>query len=447
MLEGLRLAAPLPARMTTETPTPATVAPARSRYFYGWNIVAGSFFSNMLTAGVYWQGFQVFFLPLIAEFGWKRAELSVAFSLREMETGIGAPLVGVLVDRLGPRRIIMLSGFFMGLGMMLLSLTANIWAFYLFFVIASLGASGTSHAISWSVVVSRWFARKRGTAIGIAMSGPVLSGPILVLLGNAVETYGWRSAVIAAGLMIWIVVIPMATLVKDSPAVMGLYPDGDPAPTAAAPGATASRQGYGSGDSYTVKEAMHSRAFYLVAAVFTCIYFSLSSFQVHQVAFLQNDAGLTAGEATLTLGLVFAISAIGRMGVGWLADRLDIRYCLALVVLLNTCGWTYLALVPVHTVLMALPFTVLYGVPFGGIVAIRPLLMARLFGSRSLGALMGLFQMSALAAGMIGPVVMGYIYDTQGTYRMALGIFVALSCMALPLPFLVRTRRMDPLRS
>lgn len=439
--------------MTTDTPatpSPATPAPAAkpARFFYGWYIVAASFVSNMLTGGIYWQGFQVFFLPLIEEFGWSRASLSLAFSFREMETGIGAPIVGVLVDRLGPRRIIMLSGFVMGLGMMLLALTQNLIMFYAFFILASLGASGTSHAISWSVVVSRWFRRKRGTAIGIAMSGPVLSGPVLLVLAWGLETVGWRWTVAAAGALLWFTVIPLANVVRDHPSRIGLLPDGDVAePVSAVPSAAGAQATPPPGavveHGYTVREALTSSAFWLLAGVLTCLFFGLSSFQVHQVAFFQNDAGLSSGDATLALGIVFLVSAVGRLGVGWLADRMDIRRVLLLVVALNLCAWIYLAFVPVHDFGAVVPFTVLFGVPFGGLVAVRPLLMSRLFGGRSLGSLMGLFQMTALVSGMVGPVVMGYIYDTQGSYRMALWIFIALSSLALPLPFLVRTRSLD----
>lgn len=425
---------------TTTDPSPALPAARRPRLFYGWYIVAASFLSNMLTGGIYWQGFQVFFLPLIAEFGWSRASLSLAFSFREMETGIGAPLVGVAVDRFGPRKVIMVSAFFVGLGMMLLAFTGDIITFYLFFIMASLGASGTSHAISWSVVVSRWFRRRRGTAIGLAMSGPVLSGPVLIALGWGVETFGWRPVVVAAGLLLWVTVIPLAQLVRDYPDTMGLRPDGDPPDAPSGDGLPPAPPVRPVEGGYTVGQAIRSRAFWLMAAVLTCLYFGLSSFQVHQVAFFHNDAGLSTAEATGALGLVFLVSAVGRMGVGWLADRLDIRHVLALVVALNLTAWIYLAVAPVHSFIATLPFIVLFGVPFGGLVAVRPLLMARLFGGRSLGSLMGLFQMSALVSGMLGPVIMGYIYDTQGSYRMALGIFIALSAIALPLPFMVRTR-------
>ena len=113
-------------------------SPKRPRIFYGWYIVAASFTSNVFVSGTYWQGFQLFFLPILREFGWSRAALSGAFSLRQVETGVFAPVLGFIVDRYGPRRVIMASGFVLGLGMILVAQTFSISSFYLFFMVAAI---------------------------------------------------------------------------------------------------------------------------------------------------------------------------------------------------------------------------------------------------------------------------------------------------------------------
>ena len=199
----------------------------RPRIFYGWYIVAASFTSNVFISGAYWQGFQVFFLPILREYGWSRAALSGAFSLRQVETGVFAPFLGFIVDRYGPRRVIMLSGFVLGLGMILIAQTFSLWSFYLFFLIASLGASGTSHSIGWAVVIASWFRRRRGIALGIGMSGPIMTGVVLFALAYFENSYGWRNTLTGTGVMLWIVVIPFAVVIRDSPESRGLLPDGD----------------------------------------------------------------------------------------------------------------------------------------------------------------------------------------------------------------------------
>ena len=412
--------------------------PRQRRIFYGWYLVAASFLSNTVTAGIYWQGFQVFFLPLIREYGWSRAALSGAFAMRQMETGIAAPLVGLAVDRLGPRKVIMLSAVMLSLGMALVGFTSNLLTFYLFFFIASLGASGTSHSISWAVAISRWFNRLRGTAIGIGTSGPTLAGGVLLVLGWAVESFGWRAAVWAGAAVLFLVLVPLSLLVRDRPEDMGLRPDGATLEEASTlPGkarAAAALEGT------TVRQAIRERAFWAMTLLFSCLFLGQSGMQVHQVPFFQSDMSLSATEAAITVAVVLLLSGVGRVGGGVIADLVDVRLVLAGTVGLNVLSWVYLLLVPITSLALAIPYAVLFGIPFGAMVSVRPLLMVKLFGNRSLGLLMGLFQAGTLASGIFGPLIMGWLFDVQGTYRMSLFLFMAVSAAALPLVALIKPR-------
>ena len=177
--------------------------------FYGWYLVAASFVTNLVMTATFWQGFQVFFLPILREFGWSRAAISGAFTLRQLETGILAPVLGFAVDRYGPRRVIVVSGFVVGLGILAVSRTWSLGTFYGFFLLASMGASGTSHTITWPVAIARWFRRRRGMVLGIATSGPFLAGILLPFMTLLVQEVGWRQTLVYAGLTIWLVVLPL----------------------------------------------------------------------------------------------------------------------------------------------------------------------------------------------------------------------------------------------
>lgn len=419
----------------------ASPTPARSRYFYGWNIVAACFFSNLLTAGLYWQGFQVFFLPMLAEFGWSRTLFSLAFSLRQVEVGVGAPLVGVLVDRIGARNTIVYSGIVTAVGMALIGFTWDIYSFYLFFLLASIGASGTSHAVSWIVAIARWFRRRRGAAVGIAMSGPTLSGLVLVTLESGVSTYGWRPAIFVAAGLILVVVVPLSWfVVRDTPEEAGLHPDGDVPEQGVSAVAHAAAGAATEAENMTVKQALHTRNFWAIVVVFSCIFFGHSGIQVHQVALLHDDIGIDTSGATLLLGITFLVSVFGRIGAGVVSDFMDLRIVVASIVTINVIAWAYLAFAPVTDFWTALPFALLYAVPFGATVSIRPLLMAKLFGPRSMGTIMGLFQMITLSAAILGPVFMGWVYDTTNSYHPSLIVIVLISAFALPWVFLVRVK-------
>ena len=413
----------------------------RPRIFYGWYIVAASFTSNVFVSGAYWQGFQLFFLPLLREFGWSRAALSGAFSMRQMEIGVFAPFLGFIVDRYGSRLVIMVSGFVLGLGMILVSFTFSLWSFYLFFMIASLGASGTSHAIGWAVAIAKWFRRKRGIALGMGMSGPVMTGVVLFGLAYFVDTYGWRDTLRGTGVMLWFIVIPLALVIKDSPESQGLLPDGD-TPEEADPVAyvgdqTARPRPRFEEQGFTAGEALRSRSFWIISLMFGGMFFGTSAIQVHQIPYFES-VGFSTAEAAVTVTLVFALSGVGRIGAGYLADFVDIRFILVGMVGFHVIAWTYLATAGVTTLWGAVPFTVLFGIPFGAMVSIRPVLLAQLFGTRSLGSLSGMLQATALASGVVGPVLMGWIFDVRGTYGLAIWIFIFVTALALPLAFMVK---------
>ena len=395
----------------------------------------------MFVSGAYWQGFQVFFLPILREFGWSRAALSGAFSLRQVETGVFAPFLGFAVDRFGPRRIIIMFGFVLGLGMILVAQTFSIWSFYLFFLIASLGASGTSHSIGWAVVIARWFHRRRGIALGIGMSGPVMTGVVLFALAYFVDNYGWRSTLTGTGIMLWLVVIPLAMVIRDSPESRGYLPDGD-APQEldekAADGKSNSMRRIPSDQQgFTTGEALRSRSFWIASTLMGIMFFGISGLQVHQVPYFES-LGFSTTEAVVTVTLVAALSGVGRIGAGFLADYMDIRYILALMVGFHVVAWSYLAMTEVTTLMGALPFTVFFGIPFGAVVSIRPVLLAQLFGTRSLGTLSGMLQATALVSGTVGPVLMGWIFDVRGEYALAIQLFIFVTALALPLAFMVK---------
>ena len=419
------------------------------RIFYGWYIVAASFTCNVFTSGAYWQGFQVFFLPILRDFGWSRAALSGAFSLRQVETGAFAPFLGFIVDRIGPKPVIMTGGFVLGLGMVMLSYTFSIWSFYVFFLVASLGASGTSHAIGWTVVIARWFRRLRGTALGIGMSGPILTGAVLFVLALLVEEVGWRWTLRGTGVALIFIIVPLALVIRGSPQAYGVLPDGDlprrPREGTLTQGdieadrrARHDRNAVPDDDQgASAGEALRSRSFWIVSLLFGAMFFGTSALQVHQVPLFESK-GFSTAEAAVTVTLVFLVSGVGRIGAGSLADLLEIRYVLAMMVVLQAVSWLYLTLFGTTSLWASVPFTVLYGVSFGAMVSVRPVLLAQLFGTRALGSLSGMLQATALASGTIGPVFMGWVFDRNQEYDVAMIAFIATSAAAFPLAWAIR---------
>ncbi len=420
---------------------PLTVAKKRSRIFFGWHMVGASFVTNLMVAATYWHGFQVFFLPILNHFGWSRAALSGAFALRQLEGGFIAPILGFTVDRIGPRRVIVAGGVIMGMGMIALSLTSSLWTFYLYFLVTAIGATGLSHSITWPVIVSRWFKRRRGRALGIATSGPVLSGIPMLLTTWLVVELGWRTVMALSGLAMWLVVVPVGLAVRNAPEPYGLLPDEDSADEDLPQPGTALVKTVAEADQggYTVGQALRDKVFWITMSFFGFLFLGVSGFSVHQIPYFES-LGLSSSEATFTVAIVFLVSAVGRMGSGWLSDLIDIRIVLAAVVIINLAGWLYLLVVDANSVVRALPFTVLLGISLGATFSLRPVLLVRLYGTRALGSLGGLLHAGPIVTGMIGPWVMGRIFDVTAEYTQSLYVLAVATALALPLALLVRSR-------
>ena len=198
--------------------------------YYGWWVVVSSFFIHSTAFGLYWLGFSVFFIPIQESLGISRAAASLPFTLRGI-IGIGlAPLVGVLVDRFGPSKILIFCALLGGSGFVLLKWVDSYLMFMIvFLLVISIGMMPFD--LPTTAAVGRWFQRNRGRAMSLAFMGFPFGGMVLIpLMALGVDHFGWRNTVIIAGIIIWAVVLPLATRLYNSPESRGLQIDGGTGP-------------------------------------------------------------------------------------------------------------------------------------------------------------------------------------------------------------------------
>ena len=402
----------------------------RPRFFFGWYIVGGSILTNAVLSAAYFQGFSALFLPIERHFGWNRSVISAAMSLRQLESGIVSPLVGFLLDRFSARRILLASAVLVSVGLIGLGLSNGIVMFFGAFVIVSLGASGASHAVTWPVILARWFRRKRGLAMGLAVLGPIFGSPFVILNTSLEETYGWRAVLIGWGLVVLVALSLISAVARERPEAHGLRPDGDPAPAGETP-ADRARRAHDPG--LRLHDVVRTKEFWLLMGYLGGMFAVNSAFQVHHIPYFVEDVGLSPRGAAVSLTLVFVISGIGRVGGGYLLDRADYRVLLAVVAAMMGLSFVYLQLAGVRSVLGALPFVVLFGVGLGTIIPLRGVLGGVMFGTRSIGSVVGLLQGGAVAAGVVGPLFMGIVFDVSGSYRLALWALAVASGLMVPL--------------
>jgi MFS family permease len=404
----------------------------RQPIFFGWYMVAASVVANTIFSAAYFQGFGVLILPIERTFGWDRWVISAAMSLRQLESGIVSPAVGFLLDRFSARKLIFWSAVISGTGFIGLGFTSGIVMFFLWFVIISLGASGVSHAVTWPVIISRWFRRNRGLATGLAVTGPIFGSPIVILNTQIEEAYGWRIVLFGYGILILVGITLLSMLVRDRPEPYGLRPDGDPPEDSAITEQhSGSRRRMDAG--LTLHAVFRTKEFWLFTSYLSGTFAVNSAVQGHMIPYFQQDIGLTAAWAAVVMSMVFIISGIGRIGGGYLLDRMDYRLVLAVVAAMMGLGLLYLQVVPVKTVWATLPFAVMFGISFGCLVPMRGAVGSIMFGTRTIGGILGLLQGGPIAAGVIGPLVMGLIFDLNGNYSTAIWGLIVISALMIPL--------------
>jgi MFS family permease len=404
----------------------------KGRIFFGWYMVAASVVANTIFSAAYFQGFGVLILPIERTFGWDRWVISAAMSLRQLESGIVSPAVGFLLDRFSARKLIFWSAVISGTGFIGLGFTSGIVMFFLCFVVISLGASGVSHAVTWPVIISRWFRRNRGLATGLAVTGPIFGSPIVILNTQIEEAYGWRVVLFGYGILILVGITLLSMLVRDRPEPYGMRPDGDP------PEDSVTKEHHaGSARRIDAGLTMHAvfrtKEFWLFTSYLSGTFAVNSAVQGHMIPYFQQDIGLSAAWAAVVMSMVFIISGIGRIGGGYLLDRMDYRLVLAVVAAMMGLGLLYLQVVPVKTVWATLPFAVMFGVSFGCLVPMRGTVGSIMFGTRTIGGILGLLQGGPIAAGVIGPFVMGLIFDLNGNYSTAIWGLIVISALMIPM--------------
>jgi nitrate/nitrite transporter NarK len=283
------------------------------------------------------------------------------------------------------------------------------------------------------VIISRWFRRNRGLATGLAVTGPIFGSPIVILNAQIEEAYGWRVVLLGYGILILVGVTLLSMLVRDRPEPYGLRPDGDPPEEGATrerpTGASARRPDTG----LTLHAVLRTREFWLFTIYLSGTFTVNSGFQVHMIPYFQQDIGLSAAWAAVVMSMVFIISGIGRVGGGYLLDKMDYRLVLAVVAAMMGFSLLYLQVVDVETVSATLPFVLTFGVSFGCLVPMRGAVGSIMFGTRAIGGVLGLLQGAPVAAGVIGPLVMGIIFDLNGNYSAAIWGLIVISALTVPL--------------
>jgi sugar phosphate permease len=406
-----------------------------SSIFYGWRMVGLVTAIRIVGGGLHQFGFTVFFLPISQDLGISRAATSLAFSLSRAQGAIEAPLVGYLIDRHGPRPIIVTAVFLAGVGYILLSWVNSYTTFMIVYlgVICLAFVAGFVH--SPLVVANSWFIRQRARAMTVVSAAVPIGGALISpLLALGVASIGWRWAAFASGCIFLLVCLPLSFQLRRSPESMGLLPDGEIRDLSTGRTGTADTA-TNEGAELTSGQAMKTWAFWLLvismAARVTCY----STATVHFVP-LMVWKGLSEGAAASLLGAFALVNLAAHFVLGWIADRMNkpkllaachVLPALSLPPLLSGSGYWPLWFFTIAFTFLDASFPIVWAT------------VGDFFGRRNFATIRGAMSFFYMWGSFAGPIMAGAIYDRTQSYTMALWIMLGLLTFAtLLVLFLIR---------
>ena len=376
---------------------------------------ATAFAALFCVVGLSLYGLPLYYDFMVRELGWSRLMVTSGNAISKLVVG---PLFGFaagwIVDRFGPRRLMMAGILMAGGALAGLGAVSAAWTFYFFYFFNALGYV-CGGPLPSQVLLSRWFDRTRGQAMGIAYLGIGIGGALVPLLAKAMnDAFGWRGSLQALGLLVIAIAFPFAYFVRE------------PAPGSDTREARSTAGPRGAADRAALRPILTAPAFYLLAFGSMCSIAAVGGTNQHLKLYLSIDHAYSQGDAARIISLVLTISIAGRVLMGWLADRMPRKHVMLLIYLLVASAIPLLLVSPSSPTMYL--FAAIFGLGLGGEYLIIPLMAGELFGVATLGRVMGIVLTADGVAEATAPMLVGYLRDRTGSYDAG---FIVLICAAL----------------
>ncbi len=385
------------------------------RIYYGWIVVAASFFVISLNA-VTLFGFGVFIKPLSQEFGWERGELSSVFSIAVLIGGILSVVSGRLSNRISPRILITIAGISLGTGLMLTSRVTELWQLYFAFGVP-VGITIACSVIPINATIPRWFTRRRGIAMALPAGGFSLGGVVgPLLIESLITSVGWQQTFVILGILPFAISVPLAQFMKRPP-----EDDEQPADNEQPKESTK--------DKFSIKkDVLLNKWFWPFACLQFTFGFSTQMIIVHITPY-GTDVGLPPIIAAGILSFSSAIGILATLIIGPLADKMNPAKLLTVDFALLTIS--LIVLIFARTVPMFYIFAFVFGFARQGAGLLQSLTGVEILGVRNFGFYIGTFLLFGTTGGMVGTPIAGFIFDASGSYSTAFWMATAAGCLAI----------------
>ena len=408
---------------------------ARSAY-YGWWLLGGSVLGVAIAAGVSFWSFGLYVEPLEDDFGWSRAQVSGGFSISLLASGLAAPLIGNWIDRYGTRRMILIGALLTAATYALLSTTDQLWQWYAY---SSLNAvfRQMMFFIPFQTLISRWFERRRGLAVGILGTGFSLGGFVVVpFMRIAIDAFEWQGSFLVSGVVIVAIFVPLSLfLVRDHPADVGATLDGETA-TAGEPVRERVLRGI------NAREALRTPLFWVIAFALMMFFYGMFGWMIHAIPYYES-IGISPTWAAGLVSIAAGGGTLSRLAFGYMADRIpSIEAASVVIAAFLACAMLTLLISGGSVVGLAI-FITLWIVGSSGGPMIEPLLLTRAFGVAYFASILGVITVVETSGQIVSPAVAGAIFDATGSYDWALVMFAGAMGVSLAL-FWVASRMPRP---
>ncbi len=419
-----------------------TAASREPVFFYGWMIVGTSFLLAVFNMGI--QGsFGNFIIPISAEFGWDRATATLPVVVATFMSGVFQPIVGRLVDRYGPRRLITIGVPMLAASTMSVAWTQNIWYFTGVYGVLFALATSCAGGIPNSTLTSHWFVRQRGRALGISSAGGGV-GQMLIIPASMMLMMqtNWRTTHLILGALVLVVGLPIAAFIlRNDPQDMGLFPDGDqPLATSEVTGEQATSPAPTRAPLEPAKwhGVFASSQFWLLVSGFFVCGCSVIMVQTHFVAFA-TDRGISPNVATNALGLLHGVNIAGLLLGGMVSDRVGRKIPLAIIYFVRALAIAFLLVADAPW--MFYLFAVVAGLSWFSSVPLTIALTGEIYGLRHMGTLVGFVFLSHQIGGAASTYLAGWLFDVSGSYNGVFLAVIALLVGAAVVSWAVQERR------
>jgi len=405
-------------------------------FFYGYWVLLSAFVGVFIFSGIGLYSFSFFVKPLQTALGWNRGAIMLGHTIWLLAMGFASPLIGRLVDKHGVKSVIATGTIMTGIGLAALSLMQQLWLFYISYIVIGVGMAAIGQ-VPASAVVSNWFVKRRGLAIGVMSMAVGVGGLIFapVIGGVIIPDFGWRVAYLTLGIFTVVLMLPLALFViRTKPEEKGLYPDGiSPEEYANLPKATSSAS-----SGLSLRMALATPAFWLIALCFMLFQCPANGMLQTNVPHL-NDIGFSDTMVATITGVLGMLSAFGKFAFGWLCDWIKAKYALAIGLALQLSAIGVMITIDSNSSISVVwLFVILMGLGIGSWLPTMSMLVSYNFGLVAYGAIFGVISLTNNVGGSAGSFLSGRIYDINGSYDLAFTIFFVLFAISIPLTLLVK---------